>query len=466
MKIAFHGAARTVTGSKHLITLSNGKKILLDCGLFQGHGADTDPMNRHFGFDPASVDYLLLTHAHIDHSGNIPGLVKQGFTGPIYCTAATRDLAAIMLADTAHIQEYDVQYLNDKRRRKGLSPLKPLYTIRDVERSMGQFFTIPYRKPFQIDENLTVEFFDSGHILGAAGIHLTVTEGEKKTRVFYTGDIGRKSDKILKSPEPFTQADVLICESTYGNRMHADTAASEQGLLDILKNTFERGGRVVIPAFSLGRTQEVVYALNNLKNEGKLPSFKVFVDSPLSVNATAIMRAHPECFNDEILTTMRSDPDPFGFDDLQYIRRAEDSIKLNGLKEPAIIISASGMAEAGRVKHHIRNAIGDVNNTILMVGYCTPDSLGGKLSAGASTVSIFGKTYDVKAEVKQIPSFSAHADYEEMLQYLSCQDAGKIRQMFLVHGDYDVQVEWREKLNRKGFHNIEIPEADSTWDIH
>ncbi|MFM2135835.1 MAG: hypothetical protein RL021_1235 [Bacteroidota bacterium] len=465
MKISFHGAARTVTGSKHLITLSNGKKLLLDCGLYQGHGADTDPMNRHFGFDPAGVDYVLLTHAHIDHSGNIPGLVKQGFTGPVYCTAATRDLAAIMLADTAHIQEYDVFYLNDKRRKKGLSPIKPLYTIHDVERAMGQFFTVPYRKPFQIDGQLTAEFYDSGHILGAAGIHLTVLDGEKKTRIFYTGDIGRKSDKILKSPEPFPQADVLICESTYGNRIHMDVAASEQSFLDILRRTFERGGRVVIPAFSLGRTQEVVYSLNNLKNAGQLPPVKVFVDSPLSVNATAIMRAHPECFNEDILSTMRKDPDPFGFDDLQYVRRAEDSIKLNDLKEPAIIISASGMAEAGRVKHHIRNAISDERNTILLVGYCTPDSLGGKLSAGAKTVSIFGKVYDVKAEVLQIPSFSAHADYEEMLQYLSCQQADKVRQVFLVHGDYDVQVEWREKLNRKGFRNIEIPETDSSWDI-
>ncbi|MFM2206252.1 MAG: hypothetical protein RL213_227 [Bacteroidota bacterium] len=465
MNISFHGAARTVTGSKHLLSLDNGKRILLDCGLFQGHGANTDPMNRHLGFDPVSVDFVLLTHAHIDHSGSLPLLVKQGFQGPIYCTPATRDLAAIMLADTAHIQENDINYLNEKRRKRNLAPLKPLYTIKDVEKAMSLFYTVPYRTPYNIQEGISIEFFDSGHILGSAGIHLTVTTSEKSTRIFFTGDIGRSSDKILRNPEPFPQAEVLICESTYGNRSHLGVASSDRQLLEVLMRTFERGGRVIIPAFSLGRTQELVYSLNNLKNNGHLPPVKVYVDSPLSVNATAIMRAHPECFNEEMLSAMRDDPDPFGFDNLVYIRQVQDSIRLNELREPAVIISASGMAEAGRVKHHIRNAIEDERNTILMVGYCTPDSLGGRLAAGAEAVSIFGKEFKVKAEIAQIHSFSAHADYTEMLDYLSCQDPSKVRQVFLVHGEYDVQVEWREKLQKKGFTNIEIPEADSTWDL-
>ncbi|MEY4594600.1 MAG: hypothetical protein RIQ47_1010 [Bacteroidota bacterium] len=466
MKISFHGAARTVTGSKHLITLDNGKKILLDCGLFQGHGADTDPMNRHFGFDPMSVDYLVLSHAHIDHSGNIPALVKQGFKGPIYCTAATRDLAAIMLFDTAHIQENDIAYLNERRERKKLPPLQPLYTTHDVEKALSQLFTIPFRKKYRIDENIELEFTDSGHILGAAAVNLTIHENGKTTRVFFSGDIGRYSDKILKAPESFPQSDIIICESTYGNRLHEGIEATEQQLISIVQRTcVENKGRLVIPAFSLGRTQEVVYALNNLKNAGKLPPIKVYVDSPLSVNATTIMRTHPECFNEEILSTMRTDPDPFGFDDLFYVRRVEDSIKINDLKEPAIIISASGMAEAGRVKHHIRNAIQDPRNTILMVGYCTPDSLGGRLMAGTDRISIFGKEFEVKAAIEQIHSFSAHADYNEMLKYLSCQEPKKVKQFFLVHGDYDVQFEWREKLQDAGFKNIEIPDMHSTWDI-
>ncbi|MFM9027972.1 MAG: MBL fold metallo-hydrolase, partial [Bacteroidota bacterium] len=353
MKISFHGAARTVTGSKHLLHLDNGKKILLDCGLFQGRGAETDPMNRHFGFDPASIDYLILSHAHIDHSGNIPGLVKQGFKGRIYCTSATRDLAAIMLADTAHIQENDIGYLNEKRRRKKQTELKPLYTIHDVEKAMELFFTIPYRTSYKLEEGVEVLLTDSGHILGAAGVTLDITEHGKKTKIFFSGDIGRYSDMILKNPEPFPQADIILCESTYGNRLHEDSKATEEQLLDVVKRTcVQNKGRVVIPAFSLGRTQEVVYALNNLKNAEKLPPIKVYVDSPLSVNATTIMRAHPECFNEEILTGMRTDPDPFGFNDLHYVRRVEDSIRLNVLKEPAVIISAAGMAEAGRVKHH------------------------------------------------------------------------------------------------------------------
>ena len=466
MTITFHGAARTVTGSKHLIQMDDGRQILLDCGFFQGRGANTDSLNRHFGFDPAKIDFLILSHAHIDHSGNIPNLVKQSFEGKIFCTAATRDLCAIMLADSAHIQEYDVKYLNKKREREHKSILKPLYTIDDVAEALNFFHTIPFNKKTELAPGINVEFRHSGHILGAAAINLELKEKHQIKRIFFSGDIGRPNDKILKRPEAFPQADYIICESTYGNRLHDDPEKTEKRLLEIVTQTcVTNHGKLIIPAFSLGRTQEIVFALNNLANKKLLPKIKVFVDSPLAISATGIMQAHTECFNDEIKKSMRDDPDPFGFENLSYVRKAEDSIKLNTSKEPMIIISASGMAEAGRVKHHIHNNIENPKNTILIVGYCTPDSLGGRLVNKAKEVSIFGKIHIVKAKVEILNSYSAHADYNEMLDYLSCQDAAKVRKMFLVHGDYDVQHEWREKLIAKGFKSIEIPEMESSWKL-
>lgn len=466
MQINFFGAARTVTGSKHLLTLKNGKKILLDCGFFQGHGKDTDEMNRHFGFDPKEVDFLILSHAHIDHSGNIPNLVKQGFNGKIFSTAATRDLAAIMLADTAHILENDISYLNERREKKNQAPLAPIYSIKEVDEALELFITISYQKSFEITPGVTLTFTDAGHILGAAAVNLEITEDSKTTHLTFTGDIGRTTDKILPDPKPFPQADYIICESTYGNRLHPTAEDSEKMLLDVVTRTcIEQKGKLIIPAFSLGRTQEVVYALNNLRNSKKLPPIPVYVDSPLSINATNIMRAHPECFNEEIKQSLRNDSDPFGFDTLHYIQKAEDSIALNGRRDPMIIISASGMAEAGRIKHHIKNAISDPRNTILMVGYCTPESLGGRLTAGNKVVHIFGKEYEVKASVEVMNSYSAHADYNEMLKYLSCQNASNVKTMFLVHGEYSVQQDWKEKLAAVGFKNIEIPEQGQGFTI-
>ncbi len=466
MQITFHGAARTVTGSKHLVTLGNGKKLLLDCGFFQGHGSETDEMNRTFNFNPAEIDYLILSHAHIDHSGNIPNLVKQGFKGTIYCTPATLDLCTIMLADTAHIQDSDLKYVNRARERKGYAPIEPIYNMKDVDEAMTHFVTVPYRKDFRIDDDIHFMFTDSGHILGAAGVNLSIKENGKTVRIFFSGDIGRPSDKILKSPEPFPQADYIICESTYGNRLHESSEKTESRLLEVINETcVANRGKIIIPAFSLGRTQEIVYALNNLKNQKKLPDLKIFVDSPLSINATTIMRKHPECFNEDMLKSLNSDPDPFGFDNLHYVQSAEESKKLNDLKEPCVIISASGMAEAGRIKHHIKNNIGKAANTILIVGYCTPGSLGGRLAAGNKKVSIYGKEYEVKARVEVMNSYSAHADYNEMLDYLSCQHHEEVKKIFLVHGEYDVQTEWREKLLKTGFKNIEIPEMKSIHQI-
>ena len=467
MKIQFLGAARTVTGSKHLIITENGKRILLDCGFFQGQGKDTDGMNREFNFDPKSIDYLILSHAHIDHSGNIPNLVKQGFSGPIICTKATLDLYKIMLTDSAHIQENDTRYLNKRRMKMKQEPLKPIFVEKDVEKSLKLFVGINYNTSHQVYEDLKVMFTDSGHILGSAGVNIELTEGQKVSKLFFSGDIGRYGGSILKDPQAFPQADYVITESTYGDRLHSDIAQSEQQLFDVIYNTcVTKKGKVIIPAFSLGRTQELVYALDQMSNKGMLPPIKVYVDSPLSVNATSIMRNHPECFNDDILEYMKKDADPFGFDKLIYIQDVIESKQLNDSKEPCIIISASGMADAGRIKHHIKNNVTDANNTILMVGYAEDHSLGGKLRNGNKTVKIFGIEYPVKAEVVIIDSYSAHGDYKEMIKYYDCQDKKKIKQVFLVHGEYEVQLNYKEKLIDAGFRNITIPAQGDIIELH
>jgi len=466
MKIAFHGAAQTVTGSKHLLTTDSGKKILLDCGFFQGMGKETDELNRHLGFNPAEVDTLILSHAHIDHSGNIPYLVKQGFRGKIYCTPATKDLCEVMLADTAHIQESDLRYINKRRKEKHLPLLDPMYDQRDVDVAMKLFQAVSYEEKFRLDDETEFHYTDSGHILGSAAVNLSVRTKAGTKNIFFSGDIGRPNDKILIPPQPFPQADFILCESTYGNRIHKSPEEAERRLFDIIFDTcINRMGKLIIPAFSLGRTQEVVYALNNLKNKRMLPDIKVYVDSPLSINATEIMRAHPESFNPEIKAVMKTDPDPFGFGGLTYIRDANESKKLNDMFEPCIIISASGMAEAGRIRHHILNNVGSPKNTILIVGYCTPTSLGGHLAAGDREVRIFGKDYEVKSKVEVMNSYSAHGDSKEMLDYLLCQDPKAVKKMFLVHGELKVQTDWKATLMNAGFKNIEIPERHTEWEI-
>ncbi len=466
MKITFHGAAQTVTGSKHLLTTDSGKNILLDCGFFQGMGKETDDLNRNLGFDAGKVDALILSHAHIDHSGDIPYLVKQGFRGKIYCTPATKDLCVVMLADTAHIQESDLKFINKGRVKKGLPLIKPLYDQRDVDKTIELMQTVSYGEKFKVNDEVEFHYTDSGHILGSAAINLSVKSTSGIKKIFFSADIGRPNDRILIPPQPFPQAEIILCESTYGNRLHPSAEESEKRLFDVIFDTcITRKGKVIIPAFSLGRTQEIVYILNNLYNKRALPKINVYVDSPLSINATEIMRAHPESFNKEILHVMETDPDPFGFGGLKYIRDANESKALNDLKEPCIIISASGMAEAGRIKHHIKNNIGDARNTIMIVGYCTPGSLGGQLAAGNKNVHIYGAEYEVKAKVEVMNSYSAHADYNEMLQYLSCQDPKAIKKMFLVHGELQVQQDWKIKLAEHGFKNIEIPERHSVWEV-
>ncbi|PWV44761.1 MBL fold metallo-hydrolase RNA specificity domain-containing protein [Chitinophaga sp. S165] len=464
MKIAFHGAARTVTGSKHLISLKNGKKILLDCGMFQGMGRETDAMNENFGFDAASVTHLILSHAHIDHSGLIPLLVKRGFKGNIYCTPATRDLTEILLLDSAKIQEDDAKFTNKKMRKEGKPEISPLYTINDAERSISALKKVNYKSWFRIDEDVEVYFTDAGHIIGSAAVHVRITENGKTTQISFSGDIGRYNDAILRSPDIFPQADYILLESTYGSTLHAEAVPSDDLLIKYIHDTCKvKKGKLIIPAFSVGRTQELLYSLNRANLDGKLPKVDIFVDSPLSREATDVVRHHPEVFNKTVAKLLEIDDDPFDFPGLHYIQTVDESKALNFREEPCVIISASGMAEAGRVKHHIANNIADSRNTVLIVGYCEPQSLGGRLMRGAKEVSIYGTHYEVRADVGVIRSMSAHGDYEDLSQWLSCQDPKEVKKLFLVHGEYEVQQIFRNWLLKKGFQDIEIPERH--WEV-
>ena len=459
MKIAFHGAARTVTGSKHLLTLKNGKKILLDCGLFQGMGKDTDAMNRDFGFNPAEVDVLILSHAHIDHSGLIPKLVKEGFKGNIFCTDATKELGALLLEDSAEIQESDAKYHNKGSKAQGKPLVQPLYTVEDAKASFGLFVTRPYNEWFAVTDGVEAMFTDAGHILGSACVHVRVTENGTTRQLTFSGDIGRYRDVILKSPEVFPQADFIIMESTYGNSLHEDTLTSLDVILSWIERTcLERKGKLVMPAFSLGRTQEILYGLNQLSLENRLPKLDYFLDSPLSTSITDVVKKYPQYFNRTIQKVLQLDEDPFQFEGLRYIKSVEESKLLNYRNEPCVIISASGMAEAGRVKHHISNTIENSRNSILMTGYCEPNSLGGRLLKGAKEVGIFGVQHQVHAEIGQIKSMSAHGDYEDMSQWLFCQDKKAIQKLFLVHGEYEVQQDFKSWLVKHGFHDVEIPD--------
>ncbi len=458
MKLSFHGAAQTVTGSKHLIHLQNGKKILLDCGLFQGLGNETLEHNQHFGFDPSEINYMILSHAHIDHSGLLPKLVKEGFSGPIYCTPATADLTKILLQDSAFIQESDITFVNKRRAAQGLPYLKPLYTIEDANNVFPLFKEIDYNEVCQIDEHISFHYTDTGHILGSAAIHVTIHENGKETVITFSGDVGRYRDVILNSPAIFPPSDYIILESTYGNSLHKEFKNTEDELLRHIKETcLEKKGKLIIPAFSVGRTQEILYALNALEVKGVLPALPYFVDSPLSTETTEIVKQHAELFNKNVQKLMKMDKDPFDFKGLQFITKVEDSKHLNNRKEPMVIISASGMADAGRVKHHIANNIENPRNTILLVGFCEYHSLGAKLLRGEKEVRIYRDMYQVKADIGSIRSMSAHGDYDDLCQFIACQNPNLVRQLFLVHGEYEVQVDFREKLLRKGYKDVVIP---------
>ncbi len=457
MTIQFFGAARIVTGSKHLITTDSGTTVLLDCGLFQG--INTDELNQNFHFDPATVQYMVLSHAHIDHTGLIPRLVRQGFTGPIYCTPATLDLCRIMLMDSARIQVKDLERVNKRRRNRGETELDVLYEEADVQQSLGQMQPVNYNTWFTINNEIKFLLTDTGHLLGSAAISLTISGKSGTKHLFFSGDIGRPDDKILRTFSPFPQADYILCESTYGAQLHEAEPDMKAHLLRIVKETcVDQRGKLLIPAFAVDRTQELIYALDQLAAEGRLPVLPVYIDSPMSVSATTVMRHHEEDFNPEILAYIKKDGDAFDFPNLHYISDVEQSKAINDRPGPCIIIAPSGMAEAGRIKHHIKNNIENPSTTILFVGYASPNSLGGVLKRGDKEVNIFGERYSVNARVEIMDSFSAHGDYREMLQFLSCQHPEQVKTLYLVHGEYEKQLIWKEKLLAAGFKNVYIPD--------
>lgn len=466
MKISFHGAARTVTGSKHIIHLKNGKKILLDCGLFQGLGDKTLESNQDFGFDPKEITFMILSHAHIDHSGLLPKLVKEGYKGPIFCTPATADLATVLLQDSAFIQESDVAFVNKKRAAQGLPYISPLYTVADANNVLPLFKEVPYGEVFHVNENISFHYTDTGHILGSAAVHVTIKEDGKTTTITFSGDVGRYRDVILRSPEVFPQSDYIILESTYGNSLHEAFRNTDEDLLKYIQETcIENKGKLIIPAFSVGRTQEILFALNKLETEGRLPDLNYYVDSPLSVKTTQIIKQHSNLYNKKVQALMKIDKYPFDFKGLKFVSDVEDSKQLNSKKEPMVIISASGMAEAGRVKHHIANNIENPRNMILMVGYCEQNSLGAKLMRGEKEVKIYRDEYQVIAQVASIRSMSAHGDYDDLCQFLACQNPAAVKSLFIVHGEYEVQQEFRTRLMKKGFKNVEIPNRHQIFAI-
>ena len=459
MKIAFHGAARTVTGSKHLLTLSNGKKILLDCGMFQGMGKETDILNREFGFEPNEVDVMILSHAHIDHCGLIPRLVKEGFTGKIFCTPATKDLTTVLLKDSAEIQQDEIKYQNKRRASDGLPYLLPLYTEEDAQMAVEQLTEAGYNQWFGVSDGVQAMYTDAGHIIGSTCVHVKVIEDGKETRLTFSGDVGRYRDAILKSPETFPQADYIVMESTYGNSLHDNNVTTPDMLLRwIEKACLQKKGKLIMPAFSVGRTQELLYSLNQLELENRLPDLDYYVDSPLSIKATEIVKRYPQYFNKTIQKVIQTDKDPFGFKGLRFVQTVEQSKQLNFQNGPMVIISASGMGDAGRVKHHISNNIENSRNTILLTGYCEPHSIGGRLMAGDKEINIYGVLHEVHAEVGAIRSMSAHGDYEDLCQWLSCQDMKQVKKLFLVHGEYEVQKNFKQRLIKKGYGDVEIPE--------
>ena len=466
MKITFHGAAQTVTGSKHLITLSSGHKILLDCGMFQGMGKETESLNRNFGFDPREVNYVFLSHAHVDHSGLLPKLVKEGFDGTIYATPATIDVVKVLLLDSAHIQKQDMYFMNKKRRLEGRPLLEPLYTEEDVLKTFTHFKAVHYHQPTQVDDEIGFEFFDVGHIIGSATVFLRLRENGEETRIAFSGDVGRYGDPILRSPKVFPQADYIIIESTYGNKIHKPIETYVEDLHKNIQETcLKKKGKLIIPAFSVGRTQELLYALNDMELSGELPPLPYYVDSPMSTKVTEIVKRHPECFNRSLQKLLKTDSDPFCFKGLKYITDKRDSQALNTSSDPCVIISASGMAEAGRVKHHIANGIENWRNTILLIGYCEPNSLGARLKRHPETVGIFGQQFEVKADVVTVDSMSAHADFNDLSQYLACQDESEVKRVFIVHGEPEVQEEFKRRLVKKGFLDVEIPKPNQEFGL-
>ena len=462
MKVQFWGAAQTVTGSMHLVEC-NGRRVLLDCGLYQGKRTEAFDRNRKLPFAASEIDAVVLSHAHIDHSGNLPSLVRSGFRGHIYSTSATRDLAVYMLLDSAKIQVGDIRYVNKKRRAKGLKPFHPLYVQEDAIETIKRFRTIDFEDPFEVVPGVESCFHFAGHMLGAATVELRLTpeRGESVTLVF-SGDVGRPKMPILKDPVTVADADYVIMEATYGSRLHPPTQDADKLLLESAREVFETGGRLIIPAFSVGRTQEIVYRLNGLSESGQLPRIKVFVDSPLAVNATNVFREHVECFDQQMIDQILSeeDEDPLKFDQLYYVRSVEHSKAINELKEPCVIISASGMCESGRILHHLKNNIEKPNTIILFAGYQAPHTLGRVLVDGKKDeVRIFGEPYRVRAKIVRLEASSGHADQQGLLEWAEqTVESGQVKKIALVHCEWESAAALKQKLQENGFGSVIVPE--------
>lgn len=433
LKISFHGAARGVTGSKFLIEYYD-KKILLECGLFQGPRAKSEDINRNFPFDPGQIDAVLLSHAHIDHSGNLPNLVKAGYHGPIHMTTATADLASLMLLDAAHIQEQDYRIVNEQERRTGAAEKKPLYTREDAQKTIQLFHGYAYHESFQVVPGVHARFYDAGHILGSAMIELDFQVGKNLKRLVFSGDLGRWGFPVLRDPETIRETDILMMESTYGNRSHSDWEDTEKSLGEIIRRTAEGGGRVVIPAFSIGRTQLLTFLLRRLYDQKKFPKLPIFVDSPLAVNATEIFMRHPDYLDPGAARKLSDASDPHGFQLVTYVRDVEESKAINTFRQPCIIISASGMCEAGRILHHLRHSITDPRNAVLIVGYQAEGTLGRKIVEGAPIVKIFGKEYPLRCAVYTLSALSAHAGRSELEAFVQRIEK-KPERVIVVHGE-------------------------------
>jgi metallo-beta-lactamase family protein len=465
MQVQFIGAAQTVTGSRHLLRTKHAT-ILLDCGLFQGHRRESLERNRELGVDPSEIDAVVLSHAHIDHSGALPLLCKQGYTGPIYVTPATRDLCEAMLKDAALIQASDARYLNRAIERDHIDaePIEPLYDVDDVQRALGQMVTVSYRRQQTIARSVSLTFLDAGHVLGSAVCVLDVTEDEVDKRLVFTGDLGRLAAPILRDPEIPSGATALISEGTYGDRLHPPIEDLDNKLAEVIQRTHQRGGRVIIPSFALERAQQVVYSLKKLRMAGRIPHLPVYVDSPLAVNITQVFRAHPECYDEDMLRLLRSNDPPFEFEGLHYVTSVEDSQAIDARKEPCVVISASGMCEAGRVLHHLKASIENPKNSVVIVGFQAQHTLGRRIVERRPRVRIFGVYRDLAAEVTVLNGFSAHADQLGLLNFAEAvRQRGALAQVALVHGEPTALTVLRDALITRGFNDVIIPTPGARW---
>jgi len=452
----------------HLVE-ADGHRLLLDCGMAQGRREEAKKLNSEFPFQPEKIDAVVLSHAHLDHSGKLPMLVKKGFSGSIFSTSATRDLCSAMLADSASLQEMDARYVNRQNEKQGLPFIKPLYTLHDVARTMRLFQTVEFERPLQILPGIKMTFKNAGHILGSASVTLEIAEGRDKKKVTalaFTGDLGRKGAAVVQDPDIIDRADVLITESTYGGRDHGPMDEARKNLARVVKETANNRGLLIIPAFAVGRTQDVVYHLHELMQSKEIPQMPVYVDSPLATNITEIFRAHPECYDEETEQLLMQDggDDPFGFNMLRYTRSTEESKKLNNIRRPAIIISASGMCEGGRVLHHLRRNIGDPNTTVLFVGFQAENTLGRKLLRGDKTARIYGEEHEVRARMEKIDGYSAHADEGELLDFINAIQ-NRPKRVFVVHGEPDATAAMAAGLARLGIENITIPERGERFEV-